>query len=132
MSDTYSQQEPCLEPVMPGQLVGSSSSRAGVGAALAAAGEALAAAVCSTLSDDSTGGLGGANACFVRCAEVATDPVSGVRKVDGERLSLYVELNVAFRLMAEDAQAVPQDEAKVGAWKVQTLLGCLGLVLFKL
>lgn len=109
ISDTYSQQEPCLDPILPGQLAGSSSSRTGVGAAVVAAGEALAAAVGSTLSDDSTCGLGGANACVVRCAEVAADPVSGARKVDGERLSLYVELNVAFRLMAEDAEAVPQD-----------------------
>jgi hypothetical protein len=94
-----------------------------VGAAVAAAGEALAAAVGSTLSDDSTGGLGGATACVVRCAEVAADPVSGVCKVDGERLSLYVELNVAFRLMAEDAEAVPQDEGKVGVGQAQTVLG---------
>jgi hypothetical protein len=44
---------------------------------------------------------------------MAADPVAGVHKLDGERLSLYVELNVAFRLMAEDADAVPQDESKV-------------------
>jgi hypothetical protein len=84
-----------------------------VGAAVAAAGEALVAAVGGTLGDEQSAGLGGANACTVRCAELAADPVSGVRKLEGERLSLYVELNVAFRLMAEDADVVPQDESKV-------------------
>lgn len=113
ISDLSSQQQPRLDPISPGHLVGSSSSPGGVGAAVAAAGKALVAAVGSTLGDDSTGGLGGANACVVRCAELGQDHVSGVRKLDGERLSLYVELNVAFRLMAEDADAVPQDEAKV-------------------
>jgi hypothetical protein len=113
LSDLSTQQEPRLDPVPPGQLVGSTSSPGGVGASVAAVGDALVAAVGSTLSDDSTGSLGGANACVVRCAEMAGDPVAGVHKLDGERLSLYVELNVAFRLMAEDADAVPQDEAKV-------------------
>lgn len=113
LSDMSTQQDPRLDPVPPGQLVGSTSSPGGVGAAVAAVGDALVAAVGSSLSDDSTGGLGGANACVVRCAEMAADPVAGVHKLDGERLSLYVELNVAFRLMAEDADAVPQDESKV-------------------
>lgn len=113
--DLTTQQQPRLEPVLPGQLAGASSSPGGVGAAVAAAGEALVAAVGSSLADDSTGGLGGANACVVRCAELSPDPVSGLRKLDGERLSLYVELSVAFRLMAEDAEAVPQEDAKVGS-----------------
>jgi hypothetical protein len=111
--DLTTQQQPRLEPVPPGQLAGGSSSPGGVGAAVAAAGEALVAAVGSSLADDSTSGLGEANACVVRCAELSPDPVSGLRKLDGERLSLYVELNVSFRLMAEDAEAVPQEDAKV-------------------
>lgn len=115
LHDVYSQRPPRLDPIAPGQLAGSSSGdhAGGVGSAVAAAGEALVAAVGSAFSDDDIGGLGGANACIVRCAELATDPVSGLRKLDGERLSLYVELNVAFKLVAEDADAVPQDEAKV-------------------
>ena len=111
--DMHHQQMPQLDPLAPGQLVGSSSSPGGIVAAVAAAGETLAAAVGSRLGDDSLGGLGAANAVIVRCPELSADPVSGVRKLDGERLSLYVEFNVAFKLVAEDADAVPQDEAKV-------------------
>lgn len=113
LSDLISQQPPRLDPIRPGELVGASSTPGGVGAAVAAAGEAFVAAVGGSLGDEQSGGLGGANACVVRCAELAADPVSGVRKLAGERLSLYVELNVAFRLMAEDADVVPQDESKV-------------------
>lgn len=114
LTDIHHQQLPRLDPISPGQLVGcSSSSIGGTARAVAAAGEVLAAAVGNCVADDSTGGLGGANACIVRCSELSQDPVSGVRKLDGERLSLYIELNVALRLVAEDGEAVPQDEAKV-------------------
>lgn len=41
------------------------------------------------------------------------DPVYGLKRLDGERLSLYIELNVAFKLTVEDADVVPQAEAKV-------------------
>ena len=59
-------------------------------------------------------GAGGANAFVVRCAKEAPDPVHGLTTVDDERLSVYIELNVSFRLTASDAAVVPQAEHKVG------------------
>lgn len=50
----------------------------------------------------------------MRCAKEGLDPVSGLRLIDEERLSLYIELNVAFRLTALDAGVVPQADTKVG------------------
>jgi hypothetical protein len=45
----------------------------------------------------------------------AADPVCGLQPLAGDRLSLYIELNVAFKLTVEDAAAgvVPQAEDKV-------------------
>lgn len=61
----------------------------------------------------------------------AADPVCGLKRLDGERLSLYIELNVAFKLTVEDAEVVPQAEVKVrtcgwcraSCWQQQTLVG---------
>lgn len=39
----------------------------------------------------------------------------GLKAADAERLSLYIELNVAFKLTVEDSAVVPQAEAKVRA-----------------
>jgi hypothetical protein len=39
--------------------------------------------------------------------------VCGLQPLAGDRLSLYIELNVAFKLTVEDASVVPQAEAKV-------------------
>ena len=46
-------------------------------------------------------------------ATAQPDPAVGTRAVNPERLELLVELCVAFRLMAEDAGALPQDNARV-------------------
>ncbi len=48
-----------------------------------------------------------------RCAEEGLDPVNGLRLLNAERLSLYIELNVAFKLTAEDDGLLPHAEAKV-------------------
>jgi hypothetical protein len=45
----------------------------------------------------------------------AADPVCGLQPLAGDRLSLYIELNVAFKLTVEDAELVPQAEVKVRA-----------------
>jgi hypothetical protein len=49
----------------------------------------------------------------VRCARVQRDAVGGAHELDSERISLYIELNVAYRLTADDMVAVPQAESKV-------------------
>lgn len=59
---------------------------------------------------------------IVRCAKEGLDPVSGLKLLDEERLSLYIELNVAFRLTAIDAAVVPQAEGKVSSCVVPTAL----------
>jgi hypothetical protein len=129
LTDVCHQQAPRLALVPPGQLAGSldpdSASVAecvlgATAAAAAASGAAAAAAAGQVLADALTAastaahaGRGGHNTAVVRCAGVGDDPVSGLRQLEGERLSILVELNVAARLTAADAAVVPQDEALV-------------------
>ena len=68
---------------------------------------------CETVLVGAGGGLGGANACIIRCSCVQGDPVSGSRDVALDQVSLYVELNVAYPLTGEDKGAVPENEAQV-------------------
>lgn len=55
-----------------------------------------------------------ANSAIVRCGQVQPSRGGGCHKVEADKLSLYVELNVAFKLSAEDAKSVPQSEYMVG------------------
>jgi hypothetical protein len=55
-----------------------------------------------------------ANTAIVRCGQVQPSRGGGCHKVEADKLSLYVELNVSFKLSAEDAKAVPQSEYMVG------------------
>uniref|UniRef100_A0A383VHS6 Uncharacterized protein n=1 Tax=Tetradesmus obliquus TaxID=3088 RepID=A0A383VHS6_TETOB len=57
----------------------------------------------------------------------APGPVCGLQPLAGERLSLYIELNVAFKLTVEDAGVVPVAEAK-GAGLVSEFTTCWALV----
>jgi hypothetical protein len=88
----------------------------------AAAPLGSSAATSSSGSSGSSGPLGGANTAVVRFDSVQADPVGGSRQLAADRLMLYVELNVAFPLTAEDAEVVPESERKVGA---PTALMCL-------
>jgi len=109
---------PKPSPIPPGQLSGSMSAAAAAAAAATSifSTEAGAAAEAASLGP-AFAGAAGANACVVRCAQQTRDPAAGCRALDGEQLSLYVELNVAFRLTAEDAAVVANSE-KVVSWLV--------------
>jgi hypothetical protein len=72
-----------------------------------------AAGGCEATLGGGSGGLGGANACIVRCSCVQGDPVSGSRAVAQEQLSLYVELNVAYPLTPADKDVIPGNEVQV-------------------
>jgi hypothetical protein len=64
-----------------------------------------------------------ANEAIVRCGQSQPSRGGGVQKVDADKLSLYVELNVAFKLSTEDALAVPQSEYRVGgSWRMRCLV----------
>jgi hypothetical protein len=106
---------PKPSPIPPGQLSGSMSAAAAAATSIfsTAAGAATEAASLGP----AFAGAAGANACVVRCAQQTRDPAAGCRALDGEQLSLYVELNVAFRLTAEDAAVVTNSE-KVVSWLV--------------
>jgi hypothetical protein len=54
-----------------------------------------------------------ANAAIVRCSQQQPARGGGSQRVEADRLSLYIELNVAYRLTPSDADAVPQDERRV-------------------
>lgn len=106
---------PKPSPIPPGQLSGSASAIAAEAAATSIFSTAAGAAAEAASLGPAFAGTGGANACVVRCAHQTQDPAGGCRPVDGERLSLYVELNVAYRLTAEDAAVVPNAEQAVSS-----------------
>jgi hypothetical protein len=54
----------------------------------------------------------------------APDPVCGLHPLAGDRLSLYIELNVAFKLTVEDAGVVPQAEVKVRLLALPCAMDC--------
>eukprot|EP00877_Chromochloris_zofingiensis_P009156 jgi/Chrzof1/4494/Cz14g15130.t1 len=50
--------------------------------------------------------------CVVRCCCVQEDAVGGTHVVDADRISLYVELNVAYKLTVEDTPVLPENEVQ--------------------
>lgn len=53
---------------------------------------------------------------------VQEDAVGGTHVVDADRISLYVELNVAYKLTVEDTPVLPENEVQVGVRLQQHLL----------
>jgi hypothetical protein len=75
------------------------------------------------------GANGGGGAAVVRCDEAQPDPARGTRAVGADRVVLLVELNVAFRLTAEDAGALPAREERA-AGLVDELTTCWAMISF--
>ncbi|WIA20733.1 hypothetical protein OEZ85_005103 [Tetradesmus obliquus] len=123
---TSATRKPRADLIPAGELAGSAAS---VAAAASDRGGLLGAVV-EPGTEALAGGLagaGGANSFVVRCAQDAPGPVCGLQPLAGERLSLYIELNVAFKLTVEDAGVVPVAEAK-GAGLVSEFTTCWALV----